>query len=216
LTKIIQKYIPKAAFLIVLISLSVDTFAQSDPVTRYNGSFKEVYFVAANDTSIKHGTFIRYYKGKVIERGKYVNNQPSGRWKYYNLNSILEYEYDFDKNEIIRISGKDSKELKQRTPCLFKGSPIVPYLFLANKLGYPQQAKEDDVQGKVVLALKINKKGEVYGFYIAEKLHSVIDHAVIEVAKTMPEDWEFIAATYMGNAIDSEYFIDIEFELEIK
>ncbi len=183
-------------------------------VTKEDGLFKEVCWVDANDADIRNGQSTTYYKGKIIEQGRYRENSKVGRWRFYNLDSILDYEYDFDVNELIMMSGVDRHDLKLHTPCLFKGSPLIPYLFLVNNLSYPQGAIKESIEGKVVLALKVDEKGNVTGFYIAEKLHPIIDRAVVEVAKTMPQQWCFIAATNMGQPVLSEYHIAIEFQLQ--
>ncbi|MBS2213256.1 TonB family protein [Carboxylicivirga mesophila] len=183
-------------------------------VTKERGLFKEVCWVDVNDTAIRNGQSTTYYKGKVIEQGRYLKNSRVGRWRFYNLESILDYEYDFDRNELVMMSGQDRHELKMKTPCLFMGSPLIPYLFLVNNLSYPRSAVNESVEGRVVLALRVDETGHVIGFYIAERLHPTIDRAVVEVAKTMPDKWRFIAATNMGHPVASEYHIAIEFQLE--
>jgi TonB family protein len=183
-------------------------------LTRNNELFKEVYWVNKSDKQMRNGQSTTYYKGKIIEQGRYSNNKRVGRWRFYNLDSILDYEFDFDKNELLRVSGIERHDLKRRSPCLFLGSPLIPYLFLVNNLSYPAKAIDNDVEGEVVLALKVNKKGEVYGFYLSQKLHPVLDKAVIDCVKTMPVDWRFIPATNMGQVASGEYHITIEFDLE--
>nr|WP_234445853.1 energy transducer TonB [Carboxylicivirga marina] len=113
------------------------------------------------------------------------------------------------------LSGVDRHELKRKTPCLFQGSPLVPYLYLVNNLSYPKRAINEDVEGEVVLALKVNSSGEVYSFYLVKKLHPLIDKAVEEVAKSMPYSWRFFPATNYGSAVSGEYHIIIEFDLEV-
>lgn len=213
----VNKDLKRIVMLCFVLMVSLSLYSQSVvPITETSGFYKEVYHVLALDKTVRHGLSTLYYKGKVIEKGRYRDNKQVGRWRFFNLNSILEYEYDFDKQEVVMLSGVDRHDLKRSTPCLFKGSPLIPYLFLVSNLGYPEQAKSDDVEGKLVLALKIDKKGEIYGFYISEKLHPVIDKAVVDVAKTMPQDWEFLAATNRGQAVNSEYHIAIEFEIELE
>ncbi|MCU4156755.1 TonB family protein [Carboxylicivirga sp. A043] len=183
-------------------------------LTEQNGLFKEVYWVNASDKLIKDGKSTTYYKGKVIEQGRYFDNKRVGRWQFYNLNSILDYEYDFDNDELVRVSGIERHDLKRKSPCLFMGSPLIPYLFLVDNLSYPTKAIDNDVEGEIVLALKVNKEGMVYGFYISQKLHPVLDRAVIDCVKTMPADWRFIPATNSGQNVGGEYHITIEFDLE--
>lgn len=184
--------------------------------TLENGNFKEVYGVDVNDTTLKVGSYYHYYKGRIIEKGRYLNNNQIGKWQFFNLNSILEYEYDFDKNKVVRISGKEPRDLAIATPCMFKGSPLIPYLFIVNNLHYPEKARELDISGEVELGLLINETGNIVSYYLSKKLHPLLDRAVMQVAGQFPDNWEFLAATRQGQPISGEYRIAIQFELETK
>ncbi|MCG8580177.1 MAG: energy transducer TonB [Bacteroidales bacterium] len=208
--------ISKITIYIVVILLAANNLEGQNRVllTKKNGLFKEVFWVSELDKNVRDGKSTTYYKGKVIEQGQYSDNKRVGKWRFYNLDSILDYEFDFDNNELLMVSGIDRHDLKRKSPCLFMGSPLIPYLFLVNNLSYPAKAIDNDVEGEVVLALKINKEGKVFGFYIYQKLHPVLDRAVIDCVKTMPGDWRFIPATNMGHVVPGEYHITIEFDLE--
>ncbi|WP_430816453.1 TonB family protein [Carboxylicivirga sp. RSCT41] len=201
-------------FIVTLLVANFATGQNKVLITQKDGLFKEVYWVNALDNEMRNGKSSTYYKGKVIEQGQYKENKRVGIWRFYNLESILDYEYDFDKNELLMVSGIDRHDLKRKSPCLFLGSPLIPYLFLVNNLSYPMKAIDNDVEGEVILALKINQEGKVFGFYIYQKLHPVLDRAVIDCVKTMPNDWRFIPATNMGQVVAGEYHITIEFDLE--
>jgi len=205
---------------IVIILFSISVFQLSGQeiafITRENGYFREVYGVDANDTTLRKGRYFHYYKGRIIEKGRYLNNCQIGKWQYFNLNNILEYEYDYDVEKIVRIAGRARRELAMATPCMFKGSPLIPYLFIVGHLNYPEQAKELDISGEVELGLRISKEGSIVSYYLSKKLHPILDHAVMKVAGKIPSEWEFLAATRMGNPINGEYRIAIQFELETK
>ena len=206
----------KYFILLILILLTVDLVHSQEQVlvVRRSQLFKEVFNVLANDTSVRNGRYSKYYKDKIIEKGWYRDNAKVGEWMYFSLNSIFEYKYNFDTNKLLAVSGKSSQELSVKTPCLYKGSPLIPYLYIVTNLQYPTKAREKNIQGKIVLALKVNEDGEVYALYLSEKLDPLLDSAVIEVAKTMPIEWRFLPATRDGQKIKSEYRIMIEFELE--
>ena len=116
----------------------------------------------------------------------------------------------------MRIAGTARHELARATPCMFKGSPLIPYLFIVGHLNYPEKAKELDISGEVELGLRISKDGSIHSYYLSKKLHPILDRAVMQVAGKMPSEWEFLAATRMGNPINGEYRITIQFELETK
>lgn len=177
-----------------------------------NGNLKTEYDVLKTDTAIKNGIFLHYYKDKLIEKGYYDQNIPVGRWQFYNLKGIFEYEYDHQTKKITALSGH--RDPKQETPCLFKGSPLIPYLYIVQKVGYPKEAIDKNIKGQVVLALKIGKDGQIWAMYLSEKLHPLLDAEVLRVARTFPANWEWLPATHFGEPIDGEYLITIEFELD--
>lgn len=182
-------------------------------IQRIDDIFHEEYHVLSRDTTIKSGLYLKKYKTYVIERGLFKNNQPFGKWSYFSLDGIFDFEYDHTDHKVVKISTKHNPEDYLETPILFYGSPIIPYLFMVRNIVYPTEAKNKDITGKLSLAININKTGKIVSFYIKEKLHPLLDQEVIRVAKTMPAHWKWIPATYHGQNISSEYVIDIQFEL---
>ncbi len=179
-----------------------------------SSSFTHEYHVQKSDTSVKDGQYKLYYKKKIIENGNYIENREAGLWQYFSLDGVFEFEYDYDRSRVTKMSGKDIEDIKQGTPCLFLGSPIIPYLFIVNNIYYPQKARKHKLAGKVVLALKISKKGELWAIYLSQKLNPLLDSEVMRVARTFPDTWNWLPATRNGNPVDGEYLITIEFELE--
>ena len=198
--------------LILLLSSGFYTRAQTQKVIRAYDHFREVYYVLKEDTSVKYGNYRLYYKKKIIENGFYNQNNKSGVWQFFSLNGILEYEYDFDTKKVVKIAGKEEADLKQKTPCLFLGSPLIPYLFIVKNIHYPDQAQKINLGGTVILALKINKKGKLWSMYLFKKLDPVLDREVMRVAKDFPDYWQWLPATQNGESVDGQYLITIEFE----
>lgn len=83
-----------------------------------------------------------------------------------------------------------------------------------NHINYPLKAFDLNISGKVVLALKINTNGELWGIYLYEKLHPLLDREVMRVARKIPDDWQWLAATKNGKPINEEYHIVIKFEVD--
>jgi len=190
------------------------TPAQTKKVIANDNYFTREYHVQESDTSVKDGRYKLFYKKKIIESGNYRENRRVGAWQYFSLDEIFEFEYNFDRNLVTKISGKNSNILKQQTPCLFLGSPIIPYLFIVKNINYPEKARKQRVGGKVVLTLKINKKGELWSLYLHQKLDPALDSEVMRVARNFPDEWKWLPATRNGVPVDGEYLITIEFELD--
>ncbi|MGQ1784243.1 MULTISPECIES: energy transducer TonB [unclassified Saccharicrinis] len=182
-------------------------------IRKSNGPFSEEYLALRSDTSIKEGRYLKKYKNFVIERGAFKNNNKFGRWVYFSLDGHFEFEYDYNSQKVIKIANKQTPEEYMETPVLFLGSPLIPYLFMVNNIVYSDEAKDKNIKGKIILAIRVNNKGQITSLFIQEKLHPLLDKEVMRVAKTMPLHWEWIPATYNGENINSEYLIDIQFEL---
>lgn len=176
------------------------------------GYFRYEYEVLKSDTSIRNGYYRFFYKNKLLEKGYYQDDLQYGKWQYYNLKGIFDYEFDYQNNKVSALAGNRDPNIE--TPCLFKGSPLVPYLFIVENLGYPKEAFEKNISGKIVLALKINKKGELWAYYLSVKLHPTLDTEVMRVVRQFPAKWQWLPATKFNEPIDSEYLITVEFELD--
>jgi TonB family protein len=210
---ILLKYI----HILITITFSLTTFSieaqQVKLIKKKYGSFYEEYYTLKNDTSIKHGRYFRKYKKDIIEQGNYKQGVKDGRWAYFSLEGVFEFEYDYNKKKVSNMAARHSEEDFKETPVLFHGSPIIPYLYMVTRVRYPSEAKNKDITGKIILALNIDKNGKLTSLYIKEKLHPSLDHEVMKVAKTFPLHWEWIPASFHGQPINSQYTIEIEFEL---
>ncbi|MBN2165230.1 MAG: energy transducer TonB [Marinilabiliaceae bacterium] len=199
--------------IVIVLFLSNDLLAQRSQVTlvKERKNYRLEYQVLKNDTAIRNGWYKYFYKNRIIESGFYKHNRPVGLWRYYSLKGIFEYEYDYSEGRVTRLSG--DRDPDYETPCLFKGSPIIPYLYIVENVNYPKEALDKNLSGKVVLGLKINKKGEVWSLYLVEKMHKSFDAEVLRVARDFPLTWQWLSATKFGEPVDGEYLITIEFEL---
>ena len=205
----------KYIFSFLLISaISICAYSQTNKIKKTDGFFVSEYHVLSSDTSKKEGLYRLFYKNRIIENGSFSENKRTGKWQFFSLDGVLEYEYDFDSNKILRLSGKNSEDLKNKTPCLFLGSPLIPYLYIVNKMYYPAKARDKKIGGRVVLALKINSKGELWSMYLYKKLDPLLDKEVMRVARSFPASWQWLPATLNGKNIDGEYMISIEFDPE--
>jgi len=199
-----------AVQLLLVFSLTIS--AQNKEVTRDEGLLQSKFMESYD--GLRNGPYQLFYKDNLVEKGQYKNGEKVGKWQFYSFNKILDYEYDFDSRVITRIGGECITETTRfNTPCFFEGSQLVPYLFMVQNVFYPKEAIKKEITGRVVLTLQINKEGKVYGFYISEKLHSDLDHAVMKAAHKIPKDWHFFPATNEGQVLFSEYKIPVEFDI---
>lgn len=100
------------AFLICYVSFSVCAQEVTVTVVQNEGNFKEVYDVLEADSAIRHGNYNLFYKDYIVESGQYANNQKIGNWQFFSFNGFLEYEYNFDRSAIVKLSGERGRQLK--------------------------------------------------------------------------------------------------------
>ncbi len=202
-------------YILVLLLFPVVNIAGQNIVlkTTKGRLFYEEYYVLKSDTSVKNGIYIRKFRDYIVERGAYKNGEKFGIWVYFSLDGMFEFEYDYNLKKVTKIANRQTQEEYMRTPVFFDGSPIIPYLYLVSHVCYPDEAKNKDITGRISLQLNISHDGQITALSLSKNLHPLLDKEVLKVAKTFPADWKWIPATYNGNNIDSEYQIDIEFEL---
>jgi periplasmic protein TonB len=71
----------------------------------------------------------------------------------------------------------------------FPGGMAAMMQFIARNLVYPDEAKENDIEGTVVVAFVIEKDGSLSNFRILKDIGGGCGEAVIDVFKLMPL-WE--------------------------
>ncbi|WP_132434987.1 energy transducer TonB [Natronoflexus pectinivorans] len=199
----------------VLVFMSVSIVSSGQKTrTFHRGQMIENYHVLPSDTSIKHGTYRLHYKTHLIESGQYHKGKKVGVWIYFNLGNAFEFQYNYDLDSIVRIAGHERQSvLRFESPCLFLGSPLVPYVFLLNKVGYPLDAFEEGISGKVDLYLVISPDGEIVHRYVGSSDHRFLTSAVLKASREFPDEWRWIPERRQNRKVESTYKITIFFDL---
>ncbi|MCI5776344.1 MAG: energy transducer TonB [Bacteroidales bacterium] len=161
----------------------------------------------------RHGDYLLKYKGKTIEKGRYDKGRKVGAWIFWNYQNLVELRYDFDSETpqyIVQHIGH--KYSKTERPCVFLGSPIVPYYFILSNVFYPQSEGNRN-GGKVILAIKVDADGRMSGYRIKESTSANFAKAVRVAADMIPTDkWRWLPALKGGKPVSEEYDIVIYFD----
>ncbi len=208
-----MRHIALHTLLLLFLCINTSQAQETKLIRKQYNTFYEEYYALNSDTAIKHGRYLRKYKNYVIERGTFKYGQKSNRWLYFSLDGIFDFEYDYNTQKIVKIANRQTPEEYIETPVFFDGSPIIPYLYIVQHVEYPAEAKQHNINGRITLAIHVDKNGRPVSLSLAKKLHPLLDNEVMQAAKTFPSQWKWIPATYNGENIPGEYQIDIEFEL---
>lgn len=92
----------------------------------------------------------------------------------------------------------------------FKGGPSALMKYIAESLKYPIVAKENEVQGRVIVSFVVEKDGSISNVAVVRSVDSSLDHEAMRVIKSMPK-WN--PGRQNGRAVRSKYNIPVSFRL---
>lgn len=95
-------------------------------------------------------------------------------------------------------------------PPLFVGGAGVLGYHMA-QLEYPEEAKERQVQGKVVVTLQLDTLGRVTSYRLKQRIGRACDDEAMRVARTIPQTW--VPARMGSHAVAVEYELPFNFNL---
>lgn len=178
--------------------------------------FEASFEVLKADTTIKDGLYKLSHHGTAIEEGMYRNGRRVGIWKFRNLQKMVELKYDYDRQSPTYVLPHMGYKYDQKNnPCIFLGSPVVPFYCITNRVYYPKAEANRKTGGEVVLRLKIDTQGKIAGVMIKKSTSEAFADVVRKAAAHIPKDkWRWIPAKENGKRINGNYDITILFENE--
>lgn len=96
-------------------------------------------------------------------------------------------------------------------PPQFHGGIDSLSLFISTNIIYPDEAREENIQGEVHVQFIVNKEGMVTEPTIVKSVDSLLDQAAIDVVNKMPA-WK--PGTKAGKNVSAVFLLPISFELE--
>ena len=159
---------------------------------------------------------------KYVQRGKLEQKLKPGKYNYrieapgYNtINSVFEV---IDRNQLVNVNLKLNKiiitdeiyTLAEKMP-IFPGDDYELLKFISRNLKYPTIAKENGIQGSVIIRFVITKTGSIDKVEVARSLDSACDNEAIRVVKLLPK---WTPGQQNGVPVSVWYTIPIKFKLE--
>lgn len=92
----------------------------------------------------------------------------------------------------------------------FPGGDYGLISFLAKKIKYPAMAREDGIEGMVIVEFLIDKSGKILDPKVVRGIGGACDEEALRVVKLMP-DW--IPGYQNGEAVTVRYTLPIRFRL---
>jgi TonB family protein len=93
----------------------------------------------------------------------------------------------------------------------FPGGEWALRKYIAKSVKYPEEAQENEIQGKVYVTFVVAKDGSVANCKIARGVHPTIDNEAMRVINTLPK-WK--PGKQRGKAVNVSYTVPINFALK--
>ncbi|MBX7051819.1 MAG: TonB family protein [Flavobacteriales bacterium] len=155
---------------------------------------------ATYDHGILEGPY-KLYAGKdsLDFHGQYKNDKKEGIWMYYHRNGQLASKENYEADKIISAEIFDTDGKPQPLKISLEELIAFPkyiggeeafYRTLSQYIVYTEEAKENNIQGKVYMTLTIDPSGKVLTVkQIRQKLGYGLDEEAMKAMKKMT-DWE--------------------------
>ena len=93
----------------------------------------------------------------------------------------------------------------------FPDGQAALFKWLSQNIKYPAVARENNIQGKVILRFIVEKDGTVNGVTVLRGTNDLLDKEAVRVVKDMPK-WK--PGKQRGNAVRSYFTLPVVFKLE--
>ncbi|WP_051617605.1 energy transducer TonB [Prevotella sp. HUN102] len=94
---------------------------------------------------------------------------------------------------------------------MFKGGYDAMLKYIEQNIKYPEVAKSINLEGRVIVAAQVDKKGKLSNFSIVSSEHKYLNAEALRVVGTLPD---FEPAMDGGKVVESEIKIPVFFSLK--
>lgn len=110
------------------------------------------------------------------------------------------------------VSGKEDRIFEVvEQPAQFPGGQSGLSTWLAQNLRYPEQAMDNDIEGKVIVKFTVEKDGTITNPVIARGVDKDLDKEAIRIVKKMPK---WVPGRNNGVPVRSKFTLPVAFKLQ--
>jgi TonB family protein len=164
------------------------------------------------------------YNHKLCTAGYYKDGKRAGTWVSYDFKGDRDMEYDYTTKQLLFLkkrdykpeqfilSGQDTLKADLDRPALCMDNGTIGRI-VATNMRYPANAKEKNIQGKVLIAFTIDTLGKVSNYRIKHGIGGGCEQEALRVVKLIDGiDW--LPAMLGGKPVTVEYAMPLTFTLE--
>lgn len=153
--------------------------------------------------------------GNLYALDNYVKDKLSGESLTYYPGGQLkrkEFYVDGEKEEkqCFTLDGKDTTYFPRFELPVFTGGEEALYKFLSKSIQYPKKARENAIEGKVILNFVVNKEGNLEDITVVYSPDEMLSDEALRVIKSMPQ---WTPGKEEGQIVKVKYTLPIRFQL---
>lgn len=211
----VVKTLAKAEYYSVLVEDSAKEFRNLERQYNKAGQIlsEQRYFWKDYKTKLFDGLCRKWYEnGQLQMEVSYVDGKKDGFQIRYKEDGtmIQKVEYPYEKFQTSQLNGIEILQTAEQMP-EFPGGEIELVKFISSKLKYPFRAKEDNIQGIVLVRFAVMVTGELIGAdVIRSSNNDELDEEALRVVSLLPN---FTPGNQNGNVVAVYFVIPIKFTL---
>lgn len=135
-------------------------------------------------------------------------------YKTYHLSTLYEVAFNIDLTVQLEKDGKENNDILEKAEKMpqYPGGDMELLKFIAMNTQYPETAKTEKAQGKVIVKFIVDTEGKVKDAVIFKGVHPALDAEALRVVGKLER---FIPGTDGGNPVNVYYYLPITFGLPI-
>ena len=111
----------------------------------------------------------------------------------------------------VNVSAQDEPMTQPEVAPEYPGGTIALLSFIQQNLEYPEGAKEQEIQGRVIVRFTIEKDGSISDVQVVKSVDPLVDDQVVRAVSAMPA-WK--PGMHEGKPVRVSYSIPIHFKLQ--
>lgn len=188
-----------------------------------DATYKKLFYNKKANIVRLHSAKIKYSDGSTSTKIAVFNNGYNGKQSLFNdgpLSPIVKYINHINKEEETQVSpNKDNIQTDNNSEVFrsaahmpsFPGGDAALIKYLNDHMIYPEQAKNDGIQGKVIVQFVVTKDGSVGEAKVSRGVDINLDREAIRLVKALPKFSP--GRNAVGDPIDVWYTLPVVFRL---
>ena len=203
--------------------LSLETYFKNNVkngVSRYYYEDGKLHNLDHYENGVLTDTSYTYRNNGIIKEKKTYANGTLKKTFSFNTAGTLTFEYTFNADgDTISTNNPAGESLAiiLEEPKLFEELPIYTggisalYAFLGITIKYPRDARDNNIQGKVMVKFVVDDSGEIRNIQTTNPIYPVIDFEAMRVINSMPA---WVPGKQNGENVDVLFNLPVLFRLD--